>query len=380
MHDLTAALAVAALLALATWAHYAFWTWRYALRSGEDEIVFAETADGWRLALAHRRPRGAPRAPPVVLCHGIAANRASMDFGLERWSLAAHLARAGFDCWALDLRGHGASRRTRGAPRRWTFDDYVRLDVPAALDAVRAATGAARVFWVGHSQGGLIGMAACALHPDRVAALVALGSPAFFGAQDPLKLFARVGFLFTGRLNRFLARCFAPWSGFWHPPVSQVAINGHNVTRPVYRRVLANVIENVSSGVLAQFTRWIATDTFASMDGAVDYRAALAHCRQPALFLAAADDRIAPPAVVKQAAAAWGGDAEVQIVGLASQACCDYGHSDLLFGRRAPDEVFPRVSAWLAQHAEAGPDRDETVRRENGPKGSPPVRPERSEA
>jgi pimeloyl-ACP methyl ester carboxylesterase len=356
MHALPAALAIAVLLALATWAHYAFWTRRYALAGGEDELVFAETADGWRLALGRRRPRGAPLWPPVLLCHGIAANRMSMDFGLERWSLAAHLARAGFDCFALDLRGHGASRPARaGAPRGWTFDDYIRLDVPAALDAVRKATGSDRVLWVGHSQGGLIGMAACALYPDRLAGVVALGSPAFFSGQDPLKLFARFGFLLTGRLNRFVARCLAPWSGYWHPPVSQIAINGRNVTRPVLRRILANVVENISPGVLVQFGRWIATDSFAALDGTVDYREALACCRQPALFVAASADLIAPPAMVERAAAVWGGPAEVAHFGLASSACCDYGHSDLLFGRSAPEEVFPRIASWLESHAAPAP-------------------------
>src|SRR3990172_6019586 len=81
-----------------------------------------------------------------------------------------------------DGRGRGPLRRDAGrlahpgAPRRWTFDDHVRLDVPAALAAVRAATGAAAVHWVGHSQGGLIGMAASAAFPERVASLVALGA------------------------------------------------------------------------------------------------------------------------------------------------------------------------------------------------------------
>jgi pimeloyl-ACP methyl ester carboxylesterase len=353
MHDFLVALAIAAALALATWAHYAFWSRHFALPSGEDELVFAETVDGWRLALGRRRARGRGLLPPVILCHGIAANRMSMDFGLERWSLSAHLAKAGFECFALDLRGHGASHRSRsGAPLTWTFDDYVRLDVPAALDAVRRATGQDRVLWVGHSQGGLIGMAACALYPERMAGLVALGSPAFFSAQDPLKLFARFGFLLTGRLNRFLARCLAPWSGYWHPPVSQIAINGRNVTRPVLQRVLANVVENISPGVLVQFGRWIVSDSFAAEDGALDYRAELARCLQPALFIAASADRIAPPAVVELAAGAWGGPTEVVNVGVASSACCDYGHSDLLFGRAAPEEVFPRIADWLRRHAE----------------------------
>jgi pimeloyl-ACP methyl ester carboxylesterase len=227
--------------------------------------------------------------------------------------------------------------------------------VPAALDAIRAATGHDRVLWVGHSQGGLIGLAACALYPDRLAGIVALGSPVFFGVQDPLRLLARLGFLFIGRLNRFVARCLAPWSGVWHPPVSEIAINGRNVTPPVYRRVLANVVEDVSSGVLRQFFRWIASDSFAALDGAIDYREALARCRQPALFVAAAGDRIAPPAVVERAASCWGGPATVEVVGLATSACCDYGHSDLLFGRAAPEEVFPRIASWLEEHARAQP-------------------------
>ena len=105
------ALALALLLGLLILGHYLFWTHRFLVRSGEDETVYALTDDGWRLALGRRRPRGPARSLPVLLVHGVAANRASLDFGLERWSLSAHLAAAGFDCFALDLRGHGASRR-----------------------------------------------------------------------------------------------------------------------------------------------------------------------------------------------------------------------------------------------------------------------------
>ena len=338
----------AVVLALAAWAHYAFWSWRYRLPPGEDELLFGETSDGWRLALGRRRPSGPARSVPVLLVHGIAANRMSLDFGLVRWSLAAHLSRAGFDCFALDLRGHGASHRARpGASGSWSFDDYLREDVPAALEAVRAATGAQQVAWVGHSQGALLGMAACAAYPARVAGLVALGAPVFFDVQNPLRLLTRLGFLASGRWNKLLARSFAPFSGYWHPPVSQVAVNGYNVTRPVLRRVLANVVENISPGVLRQLGHWIVTDTFAAGDGALDYRAALSRCRQPALFIAAEGDRIAPPSVVARSAAAWGGPSELIRIGVAGKACCDYGHSDLLFGKNAPEEVFPHVSAWL---------------------------------
>jgi pimeloyl-ACP methyl ester carboxylesterase len=362
-------------IVLATWAHYVFWSRYYFVPTSEDEMVFAQTEDGWRLALARRRPRsgraltagvpGAPGAgrgeagepgraglPPVLLLPGIACNRISLDFGWERWSLSAHLSAAGFDCFAMDLRGHGASRRApRGASRRWTFDDYVRLDIPAALAAIRGATGHSRVVVVGHSQGGLIGIAACVLYPDRIAALVTLGSPVYFRKSDQLSVVARLIVVLGSQLNRFMARCLAPFSGYWHPPVSEIAINTRNVTRPVYRRLLVNVIENVSSGVLHQFGRWISRDSFDSLDGTVDYRASMARCRQPALFVAADADRIAPPEIVERAAREWGGKATVLRIGLAGSACCDYGHSDLVFGTRAPEEVFPPIRDWLAANA-----------------------------
>jgi pimeloyl-ACP methyl ester carboxylesterase len=350
-----ACILVAALAALVlTLLHYLFWSRFFRLPTGEDERLFAATSDGWELALARRRPRGRPRTPPVVLCHGLSNNRGSVDFGLERWSLSAHLAAAGFDCFAVDLRGHGLSRRARrDAPRRWGFDVYVREDVPAVLRAIERVTGSRPVLWVGHSQGALLGMAAAALHPDRIAGLVALAAPAHFHAQRDLQRLLRFVPLLGSRLNRFVVRCLAPFSGYWHPPLGELAINARNVSRPVYRRVLANVIENIPPGVLAQFVEWARTDTFRSADGQVDYRAALAGCRQPALFVSAEKDGLAPPEVVRAGHDDWGGPKTLWNAGCGAGCAVDYGHTDLLFGVHAPEEVFPRVRGWCEEHSEA---------------------------
>jgi pimeloyl-ACP methyl ester carboxylesterase len=349
-------LLAAAVAALAIWAHYRFWSWRLWLPPPEDERLAAPTRDGWSLALHRRRPRGEVRPVPVLLLHGIAANHACMDFGMDRLSLAAHLAEAGFDCFSLDLRGHGGSRPAGRARRRWSFDTYVEEDVPAAVEAVLRATGARQVAIVGHSQGALLGMAACAALRDRVAALVAIAGPVHFQTQRLLAFAARFGFVWGGKLNRFLARSFAPFAGWWHPPVSQVAWNANNVDGPVYRRVLVNVVEDIPLGVLRQFGDWIRTDTWRSRDGAVDYRAALPACRQPALFVAAVDDVIAPPGVVRAAYEAWGAAPAAKalfVAGRQSGCECEYGHSDLLFGRSAPDDVFPHIASWLASNVPA---------------------------
>jgi len=105
-----AAVAVCVLFALAL-LHVAFWGRVYRILPAQDELRFAETKDGWRIAIARRAPRGQARLPPVLLCHGLSANRGNLDFGVERYSISRALSEAGFDCFALDLRGHGGSRR-----------------------------------------------------------------------------------------------------------------------------------------------------------------------------------------------------------------------------------------------------------------------------
>jgi pimeloyl-ACP methyl ester carboxylesterase len=334
------AAAVAALAAV----HYAFWTRRLALPTAEDEVLRFAARDGWPLALSHRRPRAAARVPPVLLLHGIATNRQFMDFGMDRYSLAAHLSAAGLDCWTLELRGHGRSRRRpRGASRRWNLDTYLREDVPAALDAIRAATGEDRVAWVAHSQGAILGMATCGLHPDRVAALVAIAGPTHFDVQERLRRLVKLRFLLGGRFTRVAARMIAPFSGYWHPGFAELAIHMRNVDRRVYRRLLANGIENLQPGVLAQFATFVREDSFRSMDGRVDYRALLRGCRQPALFLSAEKDGLAPPSVVEAAFREWGGPKRYWNFGR------DYGHSDLVLGRNAPDVVFPMIRDFLLE-------------------------------
>jgi pimeloyl-ACP methyl ester carboxylesterase len=343
---LALAAAVVAALAVLAVLHYAFWTWRLGVEPREDEVVLARTGDGWTLSLGRRRPRGAALRPPVLLVHGIAMNRQAFDFGVERYSVAAFLARAGFDCFVLDLRGHGRSRR--GPTRGWTLDTYLAEDLPAALEAIRAATGEEQVLYVGHSQGAILGMALCALRPARVAALVALGGPAFYpGALPRLRRLVRLRRLGLARHLRFLARMMAPFSGVWHPAEVELAINTRNVERSVYRRLLVNALENLHPGVLDQFDAFLREDAFRSVDGKVDYRALLPACRQPALFVSAEKDGLAPPEVVEAAFRAWGGPKRYWSCGR------DYGHTDVLLGRNAPEVVFPVIRDFLLEHASA---------------------------
>jgi pimeloyl-ACP methyl ester carboxylesterase len=102
-----------------------------------------------------------------------------------------------------------------------------------------------------------------------------------------------------------------------------------------------------------QFARWIATGSFDSADGHFDYRAGMAAIRIPFLLVAGTKDLLAPPAAVRRAQAALGGPTELVLAGRAHGFTADYGHADLVLGRRAPEEIFPRVEGFLAAHSTA---------------------------
>jgi pimeloyl-ACP methyl ester carboxylesterase len=339
-----ALLALALLLALAAWAHLAFWARRLAVPSREDQRLEARTHDGWTLALFRRRPRAAARATPVLLLHGIAMNRRAMDLDLPGRSLAASLAGAGFDCFALDLRGHGASRA--GAPRGWTLDHYLGEDLPAALDAVRAATGAPRAFLVGHSQGALLALATAALRPERVAGVVALAPAIRPGPTSrQLRLLALLARL---RLTRLLLRLVAPLAGGWQPRLADLAVHRGALEPFAYRRMLMNAMEDLPPGVVAQFRALAAGGGLGADARLADLPAALARAGAPALFVAAPEDGLAPPAVVEAGARAWGGEVTLE------RAPAGVGHTDLLLGARGAAWLHPLVSAWLVAHDDVG--------------------------
>jgi pimeloyl-ACP methyl ester carboxylesterase len=353
---LASLLAGVLLVALAAWAHLAFWARWLAVPSLEDERVRARTADGWTLSLARRRPRGAPRATPVVLLHGIAMNRRAMDLDLPGRSLAAALAEAGFDCFALDLRGHGDSRA--GAPRGWTLDSYIAEDLPAALDAVRAATGAPRAFLVGHSQGALVALATAVLRPERVAGVVAL-APAIRPGPTARQL-GMLALLARLRLARPALRLVAPFAGLWQPRFADLAVHQGALEPPVYRRMLMNAMEGLPPGVVDQFRAFARGGALGSDPRLAPFRAALARATVPALFVAAPEDGLARAEVVAEGARAWGGEATLRL------APAGVGHTDLLLGRRGAGWLHPEVRAWLEGHDRpAGPGN-----------AAPPRRPE----
>lgn len=117
---------------------------------------------GARLWFAEWGPASA--GTPVLLLHGGFGN--SNYFGRLIPVLVAH----GYRVIAMDSRGHGRSTRS-DAPLTY---DLMAQDVVGLLDHLKIP----RVYLVGWSDGGIIGLDLAIAHPGRLAALFAFGANA----------------------------------------------------------------------------------------------------------------------------------------------------------------------------------------------------------
>jgi predicted alpha/beta hydrolase len=322
-----------------------------------DEVHFPRTADGWRLALHRYRPRARGAASPVVLCGGYGCNRHFLDYD-ERYSLARFLARSGFDAWVVELRGRGLAQRAAetGGSRSWTFDDLAAHDVPAAIAHVAERTGRP-VTWLGHSMGGMLlyayaGSAAAADAPLKAG--ITMASPIVF-PQAVSALLSQIGMvLLSVPFSETIHQRWvlgALWGVLGHSSALTVGMNPENIDHPTVGRALRLALENVPRVKLQQLARWAAEGAFCSADGQTDYRAGLGSIRVPLLVIAGAADRLATPEAVGCVLDHLGAAETTYVqLGRAHGHTVDYGHVDVVLGRRAPEEVFPLIAGWLREH------------------------------
>ncbi|WP_432988471.1 alpha/beta fold hydrolase [Dactylosporangium sp. CA-233914] len=133
---------------------------------------FWELPTGSRLAYTAVKAQGPRRDTPVVLLHGGPGTP-----GDGPGDLGAALAAEGFDVYAYDQLGGGASTRLAD-PTGYTVDRQL-----ADLEAVRQRLGAERVVLVGGSWGATLAAEYLAAHPEHVAAAVFVSPGAIWTPQ-----------------------------------------------------------------------------------------------------------------------------------------------------------------------------------------------------
>jgi poly[(R)-3-hydroxyalkanoate] polymerase subunit PhaC len=335
----------------------------HRLPTPADERHFASTDDGWLLALYRYLPEGARAsgrpAPesgspghPVVICHGLLSNRFNLDLD-ENHSLARHLRRAGFDVWVMELRGHGASRRaaTGGLrPFDWTIDHYVRRDFPAVVAYVRRATGAETIHWVGHSLGGMILYAACALGITGPIRSAVMGDvPTNFAHDRKPGWFGKAYVRLIPAVPPALVIPFTLLVALISPSLFLPRYGIHD--RATMLRIVSNgIIDWGCSKVAHHLIDVVMNGRFASADGRIDYEEGVRLIHFPVLQLAAPSRR-SPEAVVR-ALIDWAPVADKTYLRLGRSEGFgeDYNHFTIFLGERSRHEVFPVVERFLRRH------------------------------
>ena len=319
-------------------------------------------------AAARRGDPGGTRAT-VMLIHGYGQNRYAWHLPMR--SMTNFLARAGYDVFNLELRGHGRSAHL-GASRPLTPADYVREDVPAALDEVLASTGGRPVFLLGHSLGGLVSYAVAPRARGAVAGVVSIGSPYHFchGARGlawlgaMLQLVDRKVEIFAGdpamelRLVGELVRSFR---AFVESPLYPLPFRGYhpaNIERDVLSAHMSLAMDMGSIRVMREMFRWVKErEGRIDMAGGIEgFGDAFEDLRDlPLLVVAGAEDDLAPPASVRTAF-----DRSRAVDKTYREVPA--GHIDLLVGRAAPRTTWPILEAWLGRRAEVTAWRPEAAR------------------
>ncbi len=333
---------------------------RYRLPTPADERHHAPTDDGWEIALYRYRPAAfTPGREPVLLCHGMLSNRFNVDLDASR-SIARYLRDGGFDVWVMELRGHGESRRAAAGGRRWsgwTIDDYIQRDVVAAVRTVRRLTGAPRLHWYGHSLGGMILYAACAVPgmADSIRSAALSDAPATFRPLRREGIDMRVARLWGRFVPVVPPALVLPFLGpvVWlHPRLMDRRYGLSD--RALVMRLLSNAIVSWgSSGVLLHLLDMLESGRFLSRDGERDYEEGAERIAFPLLVLSAARKLMDEEAVLSGYRRAASEKKRYVRFSRANGYSADYTHSNLMLSEGSPREVYPEIRDWFLAHSSA---------------------------
>jgi polyhydroxyalkanoate synthase subunit PhaC len=333
-----------------------------------------------RAATRHGDPGGTRGT--VLLIHGYGQNRYAWH--LPSRSVTNFLARLGYDVFNLDLRGHGRSAHL-GASRPVGPDDYVREDVPTALEEILHLTAGRPVFLLGHSLGGLVSYAVAPRAEGAVAGVASIGSPYHFcrGARSLAAVGEALAFLESRaellegdvamelRLVGELVRSFRT---FVDSPLYPLPVRGYspdNIETDVLSQHMSLAMDMGSIRVMRLMFRWAREresrrDVPGGVEGFGEAFEAMTHL--PLLVIAGSKDDLAPPPGVKSAY-----DRSLAVD--KTYRSVPAGHIDLLVGRNAPRTTWPILEAWLGRRLGA-----RAAAQQPGPTQPAPTQPQAEQA
>lgn len=286
----------------------------------DARIYRIQTEDEVELAVTRLAPAGgADPGPPVVLVHGTFCQR-SFWISNKGIGLGPYLRERGMDVWIVEFRGHGRSPRDRRY-RRWSAEDHLRHDLPTVQALVQEETGHS-AHWVGHSWGGtaIVGsLAGGWLDQDLAASAVVLGANVTEGDEWMKRRLPRLGaWLVLTALGRFPA--------------------------PLFRMGP----EPESRAYILEFYRWKGFDPHWETRGGRSYWDGVRQIQIPLLAFAAARDTNDPwPGCRHLFDQVGSDDKEFILLGEDQGFSHDYEHIEMIIGKHAKEEVWPRIGCWV---------------------------------
>ncbi|MDP3788849.1 MAG: alpha/beta fold hydrolase [Candidatus Omnitrophota bacterium] len=344
------------------------------------KVYSTKTDDGWTLSLnryTSKDPAVKVKAA-VILCHGFNLNNKFWDLD-KTCSLARYLTRNGYDVWAPSLRGSGLSSKPLIADVRnliklelvnipqtlmrapmdltkfdWNIDDHILRDVPAIINLVKSESGFKKVYWIGHSMGGIIMFGYLETKKqDDIAGFVPISTMMFIHhpLSHSLETISKQKPLLTASLlinTNVASQLRNVTFGTVKNPIEELLMKRDNMEDRVVFRFFRLAIDDTSPGVVSQFSDSIRKGKMISSDGQFNYTNALKNVKVPIFIMGGNGDGFVTEEGLKSIYDSVSSkDKSVAIFSQANGYSADYGHCDLILGRNSEKEVYPAILNWL---------------------------------
>jgi pimeloyl-ACP methyl ester carboxylesterase len=341
------------------------------------------TEDGVALKLKRYVNEG---GQPVLLAHGFTGNGLEFDLPHRKHNLALFLAERGYDVWISSFRGCGREPymcETKG----WghSIDHLAALDASALVKGVADATGK-KPIWIGHSMGGIVlylyllgakveagnGSFKVTIDPDLAAERnrsilggITIGSPPAFHHGGAVWLDKLLSLPFSNINNKLLIRYIDtldriapklpvslmgdfvarfPRLGMAmakKSPIATALYNVDNVDADVGYSLLRLASDNVSARMTNQILFLSDDPDLKDYNGECNYTAGMCTITAPLFFITGTKDFVGAENVRGY------GYEQVASDPKRFECYADYGHTDLVMGKRVYEEIYPDIQEWI---------------------------------
>ena len=319
---------------------------------GAKEKLFAQTGDGWKIALWRYRPTAPSQGLPALLVPGYPSDHRVFDPTSGRPGLSPYLAGHGRETWVVEVRTMGESFPLRGEPDlQWSIDDYLK-DLYAALDKMEEVLGPVKVHLAGHSFGGfLTHHSLISPRSTRIASATTIGTPSFSAlplgilkplAPSVLRALATMP-VRPLQLSILPQRLMLKSLALLRPDSSVFGIPPH-----VAEYLLEKSISHAVIGIMLDYARWIEEGGPASSAGNLEKE--LPKIDIPFQCIGGTADLSGKKNFRHLTNLVGSREKRLILAGKASGFSRNYGHVDLVLGPLAHKEISPLVQEWMSLH------------------------------